>query len=91
MSRPASAIDWSHYRFPAEWEKHEATWLAWPHNEGTWPGLMEPVRQTYLQIIQALLPGERVYLCVNDCGAADEVSERLRKAKIQSPNLKLVT
>ncbi len=20
------------YRMPAEWEPHEATWLAWPHN-----------------------------------------------------------
>ena len=91
MSLPSSTLDWSQYRFPAEWEKHEATWLAWPHNEGTWPGLMEPVRETYLEIIRELIPGERVYLCVNDCAAADEVGERLRKAKIQSPNLKLVT
>ena len=20
-------------RMPAEWEKHEATWIAWPHHE----------------------------------------------------------
>jgi len=20
------------YRMPAEWEAHDATWLAWPHN-----------------------------------------------------------
>jgi agmatine deiminase len=23
---------------PAEWEKHEATWLSWPVNKETWPG-----------------------------------------------------
>ena len=22
---------------PAEWEPHEATWIAWPHNRGDWP------------------------------------------------------
>ena len=85
------AIDWTQYRLPAEWEKHEATWLAWPHNEATWPGLLDPVRDTYQEILKALLPGERVYLCVNDCAAADRVGERLRKARIQSPNLKIVT
>jgi agmatine deiminase len=26
------------YRMPAEWEPHEATWLAWPHNPEDWPG-----------------------------------------------------
>jgi hypothetical protein len=26
------------YRMPAEFEPHEATWLAWPHNPETWPG-----------------------------------------------------
>ena len=23
-------------RLPAEWERHEATWLSWPHNPETW-------------------------------------------------------
>ena len=26
------------YSMPAEWEKHEATWLGWPHNASDWPG-----------------------------------------------------
>ena len=26
------------YYFPAEWEKHAATWLSWPHNKK--PGLV---------------------------------------------------
>ena len=26
------------FRVPAEWEKHEATWLGWPHNNEDWPG-----------------------------------------------------
>ena len=27
-----------HVRLPAEWEPIEALWLAWPHNQQTWPG-----------------------------------------------------
>jgi agmatine/peptidylarginine deiminase len=26
------------FRFPAEWEPHAATWLAWPHEPTDWPG-----------------------------------------------------
>ena len=30
---------WAHeHRMPAEWEPHEATWLAWPHETSDWPG-----------------------------------------------------
>ena len=27
---------------PAEWEPHEATWIAWPHNRDDWPGRFAP-------------------------------------------------
>ena len=26
------------FRMPAEWERHESTWLVWPTNKETWPG-----------------------------------------------------
>ena len=28
------------FRMPAEWEPHEATWIAWPHNRDDWPGTL---------------------------------------------------
>ena len=31
------------YRMPAEWEPHEATWIAWPHNRDDWPGKFAPI------------------------------------------------
>ncbi|HET8564229.1 MAG TPA: agmatine deiminase family protein, partial [Candidatus Binatia bacterium] len=54
------------YAMPAEWAPHRATWLSWPHNRETWPTQLEQVRDIWVKMIQALSPGERVYLLVND-------------------------
>ena len=53
-------------RLPAEWEPHDATWLAWPpcHAGGTsaWP----EVDDVFPRIVATLLPGERVeVLCID--------------------------
>jgi agmatine deiminase len=47
-------------KFPAEWEPHEATWIAWPHNEEDWPGLFEKIGPVYVEIVRALHQHERV-------------------------------
>ncbi|HZX34648.1 MAG TPA: agmatine deiminase family protein [archaeon] len=41
------------FRFPAEWERHEAVFLAWPHDTTTFPEL-EKVENAYCEIIRAL-------------------------------------
>jgi len=53
------------FSMPAEWEPHESVWLAWPH-EGETFGDIPTVEETYLGIIAALTPGERVNLLVRD-------------------------
>jgi len=53
------------FGMPAEWERHEATWLAWPHNSADWPGKLEAVRWVYGEMVRKLTPGERVRLLVN--------------------------
>ena len=35
------------FRMPAEWEPHEATWIAWPHNREDWPGRFSPIPWVY--------------------------------------------
>jgi agmatine deiminase len=45
---------------PAEWEPHEATWLAWPHNRKDWPGKFTPIPWVYTEIIRHLHERERV-------------------------------
>jgi agmatine deiminase len=52
---------------PAEWEAHEATWIAWPHHEPDWPGKLEPIRWVYAEIVRVLHTHERVdILCRDD-------------------------
>ncbi|MGH9673629.1 MAG: agmatine deiminase family protein, partial [Bryobacteraceae bacterium] len=47
-------------RLPAEWEPHEATWLAWPHERSDWPGKFEPIPWVYGDIVRHLSRVERV-------------------------------
>ncbi len=48
------------YRMPAEWEPHEATWLAWPHERTDWPGKFAPIPWVYADIVRHLARVERV-------------------------------
>ena len=65
MNRPTP---WSlGYRMPAEWERQECVWLAWPTNLETWgPDRIADVRQTYVEVIAALSNRQRVALLVDN-------------------------
>jgi agmatine deiminase len=52
------------YRMPAEWEPHEATWLAWPHNPEDWPGKFQAIPWLYAEIVRLLAAREQVHLLV---------------------------
>jgi len=62
------------YRMPAEWEPHEATWLAWPHERTDWPGKFAPIPWVYADIVRHLARVERVRVLVQD--RAEERSAR---------------
>lgn len=53
------------FRMPAEWERHEATWIGWPHNPADWPGKFAPIPWVYGEIVRKLAPGEMVRILVN--------------------------
>jgi len=63
---------------PAEWEHHEATWIAWPHNRDDWPGKFQPIAWIYADIVRHLARGEQVRIIVND-GAQQSSAERTLK------------
>ena len=53
------------YRMPAEWERHESTWISWPHNEETWPDELEAVEHTVAHAVKALARAEAIRINVN--------------------------
>ncbi|HWQ92409.1 MAG TPA: agmatine deiminase family protein, partial [Clostridia bacterium] len=40
------------YTMPAEWERHEATWLGWPHNPTDWPDKVDTIRWVYGEMVR---------------------------------------
>ncbi len=68
------------FRMPAEWARHEATWIAWPHNPEDWPGRFQPIPWVYCEIVRALARVERVEILVNDAPAEKRARSMLRRA-----------
>lgn len=57
------------YVFPAEWERHEVTWLSWPNSRGaTFPGeMLGEVFPSFTRLVEALVEaGETVAINVSD-------------------------
>ena len=71
------------YRMSAEWELHEATWLAWPHDRETWPRELAQVESTYFEIIKHLHEGEKIKILVNDQNEENRVSKWLSEKGIK--------
>ncbi len=62
------------FSMPAEWERHECTWLGWPHNPTDWPDKQDTIRWVYGEIVRKITPGEGIRMLVNS--AADEKMAR---------------
>ncbi len=62
---------------PAEWEAHEATWIAWPHHEPDWPGKIEPIGWVYAEIVRILSSHERVEILCHDAVVRDRATGAL--------------
>jgi len=75
-------------RVPAEWERHDATWMAWPHYEGDWPGKFEPIPWVYAEIIRHLSRHERIELIVNNATSEQNVCKILDRANALSENVR---
>ena len=65
-------------RMAAEWEPHEATWLAWPHEISDWPGKFAPIPWVYGEIVRHLSRTETVRILVQD-GETEQKARRVLK------------
>lgn len=78
------------YAMPAEWEKHEATWLGWPHNPTDWPSKVDTIRWVYGEMVRKISAGELVRILVS--GKAEEKLARryLARAGCSFKNVRFV-
>ena len=62
---------------PPEWAPHEATWLSWPHNPDTWPGVLPQAEAAMVEVAAALAPHEHVHVNVLSREHRDHVTKLL--------------
>ena len=78
----------SGWRMPAEWARHAATWMVWPHNQAVWESgwhvRLADVQQDYARVAAAIARFEPVKMVVDPsamasaralCGANIELIE----------------
>src|SRR5580658_6620065 len=68
---------------PAEWEPHEATWIAWPHNREDWPGRFAPIPWVYGEIVRKLSRVEKVRILVTSAALERQARRILRQVGAQ--------
>ncbi|MBX6360034.1 agmatine deiminase family protein [Acidobacterium ailaaui] len=68
------------YRMPAEWARHTATWIAWPHNPNDWPGKFQAIPWVYADIVRHLSRVEEVHILVDHAAAEKRAHRILQRA-----------
>lgn len=77
------------YRFPAEWEPQQATWLSWPHKEESWPDRFAPIPDVFTEIVRILTTYQQVNINVIDRAMQEDVMRRLMKASVDATRFTL--
>jgi agmatine deiminase len=70
------------FRMPAEWERHEATWISWPHESSDWPGKFATIPWVYGEIVRHLARVEKVRILIEDSAAEKRARRVLQKCGV---------
>jgi agmatine deiminase len=73
---------------PAEWAPHRATWIAWPHEKGDWPGRFEPIPWVTCEMVRLLSRNERVEILVQDAALERRARGMLGRSGIGLGNVR---
>jgi agmatine deiminase len=72
------------FRMPAEWEPHQSTWLAWPHNRSDWPGKFDAILWVFADIIRHLARVEDVNLIVASAREKETARNILKLSHVET-------
>lgn len=75
------------FHFPAEFAKHSATWLSWPHKEASWPGKIETIYPRYAEFIKRVAEGEPVNINVANDAMIHQATRHLNEAGADLRNI----
>lgn len=77
------------FYMPAEWSRHEATWLTYPKNPDSWPGKIETIYPSYHLFVKTLAECEQVHINVDDEAMRAHVQAELEAAGANMGNIYL--
>jgi len=77
----------NNFKLPAEWERHQATWLGWPHNRSDWPGKFSAIPFVYAEIVKQISRGETVRIIVESKDHQKKAEKVLKDADIDLNNI----
>lgn len=77
------------YYMPAEWARHEATWLTYPKNPDSWPGKIETIYPSYHLFVKTLAECEQVHINVDDEAMLQHVKAELEAIDANMRNISL--
>ncbi len=79
------------YFMPPEWAPHEMTLMTWPDNRETWPGdRLNRAEHVYADILEALVPHEKVLLMVANDDAQQAAASMIQNRNIDWNRVRLV-
>lgn len=77
-------------RIPAEWEKHQATLLAFPHEGKDWPGKYQAVKWAFVDLIKKITFYEDLILIVKSDAFRTKVEDMLVRAHVDISRVKYI-
>lgn len=75
------------FHFPAEFERHDSTWLSWPHKEASWPGKIESIYPAYSCFVKMVSAYEKVNINVADEAMKSKAAAHLSFAGVKMANI----
>jgi agmatine deiminase len=75
------------FMMPAEWEKHSAVWLAWPHDVTTFTQGIDKAEHTFCQMIKAFEGSEKVEMLMLDNEMQSRVERMLQEFGVNLSNV----
>ena len=77
-------------RFPAEWEKHQATLLSFPAEGRDWPGKYHAIKWAFVEIIKKVTAFEPVILVIKSEELREKVAVMLEQALVDASRVSYI-